>query len=234
MRTHDAPTPRLRVVTGALATGALATDARAPGGADRVPASGRGGRRTHALSLRARVGAALAMLVFVVAGLVGTLTGESSVNQLRDRIGQSLANDAARMAERLDSEMAARARELALVADLDLLRELARLGGDEFVLASRARRGAAAIRRRARSLAGRWLRSPRHATCAGRSCVSDSAWAAPAGRTMRPTRRQATPVRTTPAWMECWERADAALYVVKRSGKGRILIHGEVEPAAAT
>jgi len=107
-----------------MVTSALAANASAPGVADRVSASG-GARRTRVLSLRARVGAALAILVFVVAGLVGTLTGESSVNQLRDRIGQSLASDAARMAERLDSEMAARARELALVADLDLLRELA-------------------------------------------------------------------------------------------------------------
>lgn len=124
MRTGDAAAPRDARGTMTKAASRLMPAASVLRASS--PASGRGiGPRPHALSLRARVGAALAVLVFVVAGLVGTLTGESSVSGLRDRIGQSLASDAARMAERLDSEMAARARELALIADLDLLRELA-------------------------------------------------------------------------------------------------------------
>ena len=76
------------------------------------------------LSLRTRIGAALALAVFAVAGALGGLIGQSSITQLRDRIGQSLAADASRMAERLNNEMAARARELALLAALDPLRDL--------------------------------------------------------------------------------------------------------------
>ena len=75
-------------------------------------------------SLRARIGAILAIAIFAVAGVMGGLIGQTSADQLRARIGQSLATDASRMAERLNAEMAARTRELALLAALDPLRDL--------------------------------------------------------------------------------------------------------------
>jgi len=75
-------------------------------------------------SLRTQLGVGLAVLVFAVAGALSGLSGQSSVNELRARIGQSLATDADRMAERITKEMAARARELALVSAFDPLRNL--------------------------------------------------------------------------------------------------------------
>jgi diguanylate cyclase (GGDEF)-like protein len=66
----------------------------------------------------------LAVAIFTVTGLLGFLIGSNSVVQLRDRIGQSLTADAGRLAERLNSEMASRTRDLALVAAFDPIREL--------------------------------------------------------------------------------------------------------------
>ncbi len=73
-------------------------------------------------SLRRRIAACLAIVILLVAGILGGLIGQSSITQLRARIGQSLATDASRIAERLNSEMAARAREL------DLLSALSQMG----------------------------------------------------------------------------------------------------------
>lgn len=75
-------------------------------------------------SLRERIGGSLAMLVFLMATVLGGLMGQSSVNQARARVGQSLAVDAQRLAERLNTEMASRARELSLLASTDLLQQL--------------------------------------------------------------------------------------------------------------
>lgn len=75
-------------------------------------------------SLRTRVGGILAISIFLLTGLLSGVIGLSSVNQLRARIGQSLATDASRMTDRINSEMAARGRELALLGALDPLRDL--------------------------------------------------------------------------------------------------------------
>ena len=74
--------------------------------------------------LRVRFALTLAVLVFALAGLFGIATGQLSIDQLRDRIGQSLATDAGRIADRLNRDMAGRSRELALVGALDPLRNL--------------------------------------------------------------------------------------------------------------
>ena len=75
-------------------------------------------------SLRTRFAGALAALVFIVVGLFGGLVGQHSVYQLRERIGQSLAVDAQRVAERLNGEMAERARDLTLLSGLTPVRDL--------------------------------------------------------------------------------------------------------------
>ena len=75
--------------------------------------------------LRVTFALTLAGMVFIVAGLLSFLIGQSSVDQLQARIGQSLATDAARIADRLNKEMAARSRELALLAAMDPLRNQA-------------------------------------------------------------------------------------------------------------
>eukprot|EP01037_Dinobryon_pediforme_P018471 gene18471-18747_t len=75
-------------------------------------------------SLRERIGLCLALLVFVVAGILGGLVGRVSEIQARGRIGQSLAIDAQRLADRLTTEMAARTRELSLLASIDAIRDL--------------------------------------------------------------------------------------------------------------
>jgi diguanylate cyclase (GGDEF)-like protein len=75
-------------------------------------------------SLRERIGGSLAVLVFLLAAVLGGLIGQSSVNQARARVGQSLSSDARRLAERLNTEMASRARELSLLASTDLLQEI--------------------------------------------------------------------------------------------------------------
>lgn len=75
-------------------------------------------------SLRERRGGSLAVLVFVVAGVIGGLIGQFSINEARARIGQSLATDAQRLAERLNSDMASRLRELTLLAGTDVLQAL--------------------------------------------------------------------------------------------------------------
>jgi diguanylate cyclase (GGDEF)-like protein len=76
------------------------------------------------VGLRVRFALTLAVLVFVLAGLFGIATGQLSIDQLRERIGQSLATDAGRIADRLNRDMAGRSRELALVGALDPLRNL--------------------------------------------------------------------------------------------------------------
>jgi diguanylate cyclase (GGDEF)-like protein len=78
-------------------------------------------------SLRTRIAACLALIIFAVTAILGGLIGQSSISQLRDRIGQSLATDASRIAERLNSDMAGRARELELLAALDFLGDTAAL-----------------------------------------------------------------------------------------------------------
>jgi diguanylate cyclase (GGDEF)-like protein len=80
--------------------------------------------RLPRFSLRTRFAAALAVLVFAVTGIFGGVVGEHSVQQLRERIGQSLATDALRIADRLNKEMADRSRELALLSGLDAMRDL--------------------------------------------------------------------------------------------------------------
>jgi diguanylate cyclase (GGDEF)-like protein len=74
------------------------------------------------MGLRVRFALTSAVLVFLLAGVFGVVTAQFSVDQLRDRIGQSLATDASRIADRLNREMAGRSRELALVGALDPLR----------------------------------------------------------------------------------------------------------------
>ena len=76
-------------------------------------------RRGAPTGLRTRIGLCLAAVIFAIAAVLGGVIGQSSVSQLRARIGQALATDAARIAERLDTEMAARARELTLLAALE-------------------------------------------------------------------------------------------------------------------
>jgi diguanylate cyclase (GGDEF)-like protein len=76
-------------------------------------------------SLRERIGVSLALLVFLVAILLGGLVGRASEVQARGRIGQSLAIDAQRLGERLSGELATRARELGLLTRMDPLRTLA-------------------------------------------------------------------------------------------------------------
>ncbi len=76
------------------------------------------------MGLRLRFSLTSAALVFILAGLFGIVTAQFSINQLRDRIGQSLATDAGRIADRLNREMAGRSREIALVGAQDPLRTL--------------------------------------------------------------------------------------------------------------
>ncbi len=76
------------------------------------------------LSLRTRFALVLAPLVFIVAGLFGGVVGQRSIDQLRERIGQSLAVDAQRIADRLNQEMADRSRDLGLLGALDPMRNL--------------------------------------------------------------------------------------------------------------
>ena len=76
------------------------------------------------VSLRTRFALTLAGLLFVVAALFGGLIGRHSVEQTRERIGQSLATDAQRVAERLDKEMADRSRDLGLIGAFDPMRNL--------------------------------------------------------------------------------------------------------------
>ena len=66
----------------------------------------------------------LAALVFIVTGAFGALFAEHATTELRDRIGQSLNDDAQRVADRLDQEMADRSRELGLLGALDPMRNL--------------------------------------------------------------------------------------------------------------
>ena len=76
------------------------------------------------VSLRTRFALVLAPLVFIVAGVFGGVVGQHSIDQLRERIGQGLAVDAQRIADRLNQEMADRSRDLALLGALDPMRTL--------------------------------------------------------------------------------------------------------------
>lgn len=76
------------------------------------------------VSLRLQVSVALVLMVVAVAGVLGLLIGQSSEMQLRARIGVSLQTDAARIAEQVNKEMAARSRELRLIATLDPMASL--------------------------------------------------------------------------------------------------------------
>jgi diguanylate cyclase (GGDEF)-like protein len=76
------------------------------------------------LSLRERIAALLAALVFLIAVALGGLLGQSALNEARSGIGQSLATDAQRLAERLGAEMAARTREIGLLANVSALRDV--------------------------------------------------------------------------------------------------------------
>src|SRR4051794_12245506 len=83
------------------------------------------GRRRE-LSLRTLIGVCMAGLVFTLTALLAGFIGQSSISQLRDRVGQSLSADAKRTAERLNSEMSARTRDLVLLEALDPLQGDAR------------------------------------------------------------------------------------------------------------
>ncbi len=88
------------------------------------------------LSLRTRFALVLAPLVFSVAGLFGGVVGQRSIDQLREGIGQSLAVDAQRIADRLNQEMADRSRDLALLGALDPMRNLHDSGSVQALLDS--------------------------------------------------------------------------------------------------
>lgn len=76
------------------------------------------------LSLRERISLVLAALVFVLAIALGGLLGQSALSETRSSIGQSLATDAQRLAERIEAEMAARTREISLLADINAIRSV--------------------------------------------------------------------------------------------------------------
>ncbi len=78
----------------------------------------------YRLSLRERIALLLAIFVFTTAVALGGLLGQSALNEARTGIGQSLATDAQRLAERLGAEMAARTRELGLLANVSALRDM--------------------------------------------------------------------------------------------------------------
>lgn len=86
------------------------------------------------VNLRARVAILFAALVLLLAAILSMLIGQSSVDQARARIGQSLATDAARIADRLNKEMASRSRELALLAAMDPLRNQGDAGAMQSLL----------------------------------------------------------------------------------------------------
>ena len=88
------------------------------------------------VSLRTRFACVLAPLVFIVAGLFGGVVGQHSIDQLRERVGQSLAVDAQRIADRLNQEMADRSRDLALLGALDPMRNLQDQGAVQALLDS--------------------------------------------------------------------------------------------------
>lgn len=83
---------------------------------------GRQQRGLSRLGLRVRFAVTMALIVFLLAGLFGLATGQFSIEQLQERIGQSLETDAGRIADRLSRDMASRSRELDLVAAMEPLR----------------------------------------------------------------------------------------------------------------
>jgi len=76
------------------------------------------------MSLRERIALLLASLVFVLALALGGLLGQSALSEARSGIGQSLATDAQRLAERIGAEMASRTREISLLADINAIRDI--------------------------------------------------------------------------------------------------------------
>ena len=88
------------------------------------------------LSLRTRFALALASLVLIVAGLFGGLIGWHSIAQTRERVANSLASDAQRVAERLNRDMADRSRDLALIGALDAMRNVQDVASVQAVLDS--------------------------------------------------------------------------------------------------
>jgi diguanylate cyclase (GGDEF)-like protein len=75
-------------------------------------------------SLRERIAGSLAAVIFALSALLGGLIGQSSIDQARARVSQSLATDAQRLAERLNTELASRSRELGLIASTDVVQEI--------------------------------------------------------------------------------------------------------------
>ena len=95
------------------------------------------GRKSLArMSLRTRFALTVAGLIIVVAGLFGGLAGVHSVEQSRERAGESLAADAQRVADRLNKEMADRSRDLALIGALDPMRNLVDVAAVQALLES--------------------------------------------------------------------------------------------------
>ena len=85
-------------------------------------------------SLRTRFALTLAVLLLAVVALFGAIVGEQSVTQTRDRIGQSLATDAQRVADRLNKEMSDRSRDLVLFSALDPMRSMRDVGAVQALL----------------------------------------------------------------------------------------------------
>lgn len=88
------------------------------------------------LGLRTRFTVTVAALVFAVAGLFGSVIGQRAINQLQERVGQSLFGDAQRIAERLNREMADRSRDLGLIGALNPMRSLKDAGAVQTLLDS--------------------------------------------------------------------------------------------------
>lgn len=93
------------------------------GGAD--PGLGVHGEvRRGGIGLRLQVALATGTMVFVIAGLLGGILAQNSAARLRLRVGQTLQNDATQIADQLNRQMSARARELFLLGSLNPMRAL--------------------------------------------------------------------------------------------------------------
>lgn len=79
-------------------------------------------------SLRAQVAIVVAILVLVLSCIFGAVIGESSISSLKEQTGLQLTQSAYLMVDRLDFDMSARAKELAVLSDLEALRDPARTG----------------------------------------------------------------------------------------------------------
>lgn len=78
------------------------------------------------MSLRVRFAMAMAALVIGVSGLLAWIASDRATEEIRHRIGQSVADTARYTADALDRGMAARVAEIRLLADMPAL-----LGGDQ-------------------------------------------------------------------------------------------------------